>query len=150
LPRQSLPKGWAVKLARPDADRQLISLVPMIDVLLILLVFFMVTSTYLNLDMIPFVDRSDDPAPSAAATTGEPTTLMVRIAADGRTYVRGEALDGAALQATVAERLAENPLLSVVLLPSTAARTQDLVTAMDLLTTAGATRLRLIQLEARE
>lgn len=140
-----------MKLARPAADRQLISLVPMIDVMLILLVFFMVTSTYLNLDMIPFVDRSDDPAPAAtAAAPGQTTTLLVRIAADGRTYIRGRPLDGPALQAAVAERLAENPLLSVVLLPSTAARTQDLVTAMDVLTTAGATRLRLIQLEARE
>lgn len=139
-----------MKLARPAADRQLISLVPMIDVLLILLVFFMVTSTYLNLDMIAFVDRSDDPAPATATATGEATTLVVRISADGRTFIRGQALDGPALRAAVTERLAANPLLSVVLLPSTAARTRDLVTVMDLLTTAGATRLRLMQIEARE
>ncbi len=138
-----------MKLARPAADRQLISLVPMIDVMLILLVFFMVTSTYLNLDMIPFVDRSED-MPTSTVQAGEGTTLLVRISADGGTFVRGQALDGPELQAAVAERLAANPLLSIVLLPSTAARTQDLVTVMDLLTTAGATRLRLMQLEARE
>ena len=138
-----------MKLARRASDRQLISLVPMIDVMLILLVFFMVTSTYLNLDMIPFVDRSDEPPPAAAAhASGEATTLLVRLSADGRTFVRGQPFDAAALQATVADRLAENPLLSVVILPSTAARTQDLVSLMDLLTTAGATRLRLVQLEA--
>ena len=140
-----------MKLARPSADRQLISLVPMIDVMLILLVFFMVTSTYLNLDMIPFVDRSEEPPPATARpSSSEVTTLLVRISADGRTYIRGRTLDGPVLQAEVAERLADNPLLSIMLLPSTAARTQDLVTAMDLLTSAGATRLRLMQLEAPE
>ena len=45
----------ALSLTRPSRPRALISLVPMIDVMLILLVFFMVTSTYLNLDMIPAV-----------------------------------------------------------------------------------------------
>ncbi len=100
--------------------------------------------------MIAFVDRSDDPAPATATATGEATTLVVRISADGRTFIRGQALDGPALRAAVTERLAANPLLSVVLLPSTAARTRDLVTVMDLLTTAGATRLRLMQIEARE
>lgn len=142
-----------MKLARRTADRPLISLVPMVDVMLILLVFFMVTSTYLNLDMIPFVDRSDEQPPTAAAAAvapGDATTLLVRISADGRTFLAGEALDASALQAAVSDRLADNPLLSVVLLPSTQARTQDLVTAMDLLTTAGATRLRLMQLEPVE
>jgi biopolymer transport protein ExbD len=39
-------------------------------------------------------------------------------------------------------------LLSVVLLPSSRATTQDLVTTMDTLTSAGVTRLRLMQLDA--
>ena len=46
-------------LARRPAPRSLISLVPLVDVLLILLVFFMVTSTYLDLDMIPTLDRTE-------------------------------------------------------------------------------------------
>lgn len=139
-----------MKLTRHHTERPLISLVPMIDVMLILLVFFMVTSTYLNLDMIPFVERSED-IPSAADTaTGPGSTLLVRIAADGRPHVRGQALEGAALQSFVAARLEDNPFLSVVLLPSTRARTQDLVTAMDLLTSAGVARIRLMQLEARD
>lgn len=141
-----------MRITRHSSGRQLISLVPMIDVMLILLVFFMVTSTYLNLDMIPFVDRSGDPVPAATASAdaGESTTLLVRVSAGGGMYIRGRAFDGPALRAEVARRLADNPLLSVVLLPSPHARTQDLVTAMDLLTSAGATRLRLMHLEARE
>jgi biopolymer transport protein ExbD len=135
------------QLNRPSPPPQLISLVPMIDVMLILLVFFMVTSTYLNLDMIPVVDRVEDES-IAAAPSGEGTTMLIRIGADGQTHLRGQALDTATLQSLMQDRLADSPLLSVVLLPSSRATTQDLVTTMDTLTSAGVTRLRLMQLDA--
>lgn len=139
-----------MELKRRDTTRQLISLVPMIDVMLILLVFFMVTSTYLNLDMIPLVDRADEPAPAtttADADTG--TTILVRIGADGLIYLRGQPMDTATLTAQVQSRLQDDPLLSIVLLPSSRATTQNLVSTMDTLTQAGVTRLRLVRLEAQ-
>ncbi len=135
-----------MQLTRKAAPRQLISLVPMIDVMLILLVFFMVTSTYLNLDMVPVVDRAEQPA---AQASGSGTTLLVRIGADGAPYVRGQSQTPDALAGLVRSGLAENPLLSVVLLPSSRATTQALVSTMDTLTTAGATRLRLMRLEGQ-
>ncbi len=140
-----------MKLACRSPDRPLISLVPMIDVMLILLVFFMVTSTYLNLDMIPFVQRSGDvQAATAPPETGGATTLLVRLGAGGQPFVRGKAQSGPELSALTKARLAENPLLAVTVLPSPQARTQDLVTVMDLLTRAGVTRLRLMRVQARE
>lgn len=141
-----------MKLARTRYTGNLISLVPMVDVMLILLVFFMVTSTFLDLDMIPVVDREGEmPATAPAGGADEAaSTLMVRIAADGQTHVRGQRLDPAALRAHVGELLQDNPLLSVVILPSLQATTQGLVSTMDTLTSAGATRLRLIRLEARQ
>jgi len=138
-----------MQLSRKDDSRQLISLVPMIDVMLILLVFFMVTSTYLNLDMIPVVDQAEDQPSTTINTTGESSTLLVRIGADGAAYVRGTVLDTESLAALVQARLTENPLLSVILLPSTRATTQALVSTMDTLTRAGATRLRLMRLEGQ-
>nr|WP_261368304.1 biopolymer transporter ExbD [Pseudosulfitobacter koreense] len=133
-------------MTRKAAPRQLISLVPMIDVMLILLVFFMVTSTYLNLDMVPVVDRAEQPASQAS---GSGTTILVRIGADGAPYVRGRAQTPEGLADLVRLGLAENPLMSVVLLPSSRATTQALVGTMDTLTTAGATRLRLMRLEGQ-
>ncbi|WP_299044444.1 biopolymer transporter ExbD [uncultured Tateyamaria sp.] len=140
-----------MQLTRVRSPRQLISLVPMIDVMLILLVFFMVTSTYLNLDMIPVVERAEDMATSdAAQSRGTASTLLVRIGADGTAYIRGQRLAPSALSSQLQARLAENPLLSVVLLPSSRASTQALVSTMDALTTAGAARLRLMRLEAAQ
>ena len=137
-----------MQLARRDESGQLVSLVPMIDVLLILLVFFMVTSTYLNLDMIPVVERGEDaPSTAQSAGPGDSQTLLIRIGANGAAYVRGQAQTSAQLSTLVEERLATGPALTIVVFPSTRASMQHLVSTMDLLTTAGATRVRLMQLE---
>lgn len=134
-------------LRRARPAKTLISLVPMIDVMLILLVFFMVTSSYLNLDMMPMVESAE--TTQAAGPAESATPLLIRIAADGRPQIRGQPLDADELTTLIRARLAENPLASVIVLPSGAATTQQLVTVMDMATQAGATRLRLIRLEPR-
>ncbi|WP_027260180.1 ExbD/TolR family protein [Leisingera aquimarina] len=130
---------------RPARPRALISLVPMIDVMLILLVFFMVTSTYLNLDMIPAVKPSEGTAGSPQTPAG---TLMIRLGADGVPVLRGTALDRETLRTTLSAAMAEEPLTQVVILPSGAAQTQALITVMDTAALAGVTRLRVLRLEA--
>lgn len=141
-----------MELKRPRRQTALISLVPMVDVMLILLVFFMVTSTYLNLDMIPAVARSEDQSALPPRPADGPTaaTLLIRLGPDGLAYVRGQALDMPGLTTLIRTRIADNPLTPVILLPSNRATTQDLVSVMDTATLAGATQLRLIRLEARE
>ena len=135
-----------VALTRPARAGPLISLVPMIDVMLILLVFFMVTSTYLNLDMIPAVDQQDG-ATADRATAGE--TVMIRLGAGGDLVVSGQAVAMADLAAVLRARLAGEPDLRVLILPSGAARTQALISAMDAATSAGVQRLQVIRLEAQ-
>ena len=138
----------SMTIKRPTRPRALISLVPMIDVMLILLVFFMVTSTYLNLDMIPAV-RQQEGSAAAPAEPGAARPVMIRLGTDGVPVVRGRAMDPAALTALLRDRLAEAPLTQVMVLPSGGATTQALVSVMDLAAQAGAVRLRVIRLEAR-
>ena len=135
-----------MRINRPARPRALISLVPMIDVMLILLVFFMVTSTYLNLDMIPAVKPSGQGATQASAPTA--ATLLIRLGADGMPVLRGAALDAQNLRATLSAAVAEDPLMQVVVLPSGAAQTQALITLLDTAALAGVTRLRVLRLEA--
>ncbi|MBM2321231.1 biopolymer transporter ExbD [Marivita cryptomonadis] len=138
-------------LTRPKPPKALISLVPMIDVLLILLVFFMVTSTYLNLDMIPAVQRADDPAiadPQLTETAGAP--MMIRIGSDGIPTVRGEGLAVPELETLFLSRLQDTPALRVLILPSGAADMQSLVSVMDAATRSGVTNLRVVRLEVAE
>ena len=125
-----------MQLSRPSAPPRLISLVSMIDVLLIMLVFFMVTSTYLDLDMIPVAETSEG---GSAETIAPSAPLMIRLSASGQPFLRGKPVPAAEL-ASIA-----GPGQSVLILPSPRASTQSLVSVMDTLTRAGVTRLRIVQ-----
>ncbi len=132
-----------MQLRRQTPSPRLISLVSMIDVLLIMLVFFMVTSTYLNLDMIP-VTRSASEGAAPDQTAG-PTPIMIRLGADGLPYIHGKSLTYDALSTKLAALLTDTP---VMILPSLHADTQSLVTLMDVATTAGVRTLRIVQVAA--
>ncbi len=134
-------------LNRRIPPKALISLVPMIDVMLILLVFFMVTSTYLNLDMIPALRPSDG---AAKPTTTSDLRLMIRIQADGRPNLRGETLSPQDLDRVLAQALAKDPSTQLVILPSGSAPTQALISVMDQSATAGVQNMRVLRLEARQ
>ncbi len=137
----------ALTLRRPRPAPALISLVAMIDVLLILLVFFMVTSTYLNLDMIPAVSQDSDARQITDGERAQP--LLVRIGADGQPVIRGKPMSLEQFDALIRSRLNTEPTLPVMILPTGVARTQALVSVMDAATKAGARQVRVIRLEAR-
>lgn len=121
-----------------------ISLVPLIDVLLILLVFFMVTSSYLDLDMIPAVRPEQNEATGQSATTGD--TVLLRLGEDGVPVISGQPI----ADEDLARRFeALPPDTNVVILPSGAAQTQSLISILDAAAQAGVTRLRVIRLEAQ-
>lgn len=137
-------------LNRRAPARPLISLVPMIDVMLILLVFFMVTSTYLNLDMIPALSRSDSPVAATPTQTDQPaSTLLLRIGGDGVAHIRGQALSLEALGSFMRDQMAARPGTQVIILPTGAAQMQALVSVLDTLTRSGVTNMRVMRLEAQ-
>ncbi len=139
-----------VTLRRPPPRRMGLSVVSMIDVMMILLFFFMITSSYLNLDMIPALQKSEaDPtAASQPAAPGAAQTILVRIAADGSLRIGGQGFDAAGLESHLRTRLAAEPMTQVLLFPSGAADLQALVSAMDAVTRAGASRVKVIRIEA--
>ena len=130
-----------MKLARRKRNMALITMTPLVDVMMILLVFFMVTSTYLDLDMMPMVQQEDE----ASGTSGGPAaTLLIRIPADGVAVLRGQPLTAEALAAA----LQAQPGARVLILPSGGANVQGLVSAIQAATQAGAENLRVVRLEA--
>lgn len=148
-----------MRLARRKRQGMLITMTPMIDVLFILLIFFMVTSTFLDLDMIPFIGGARPDPQSSAQSSGAPAaagertaetgSFLVRLGADGRTYVAGQAVDPVALTAMVSLRVAARPSTPIMILPSGSATTQSLVSLMDALTRAGARDVRIVRFEAQ-
>ena len=118
----------------------------MIDVLLIMLVFFMVTSTYINLDMIPMAQSTDDKIDAAHTQTTKGAPMMIRLGPDGTPHLRGQIIETAALSAQVKTHLTNDATAAILILPSPRADTQSLVTLMDTITRAGATNLRILRL----
>jgi biopolymer transport protein ExbD len=119
--------------------------------MMILLVFFMVTSTYLDLDMIPVVEWGDTPVPTVAPVDGSPSrsaAMLIRLGPDGRAYLQGRTLDADALDGAIRARLAEREDAPILILPSGAANLQALVSVLETATAAGATALRVVRLEA--
>lgn len=136
-------------LHRTKRPKALISMVPMIDVMLILLIFFMVTSTYINLDMIPALERKADAAADPQSPQGDGGgVLMVRIGADGTPTVRGQAFAQTDLERLFADRIRQDANQQVLILPSGSANMQALVSVMDTATLSGVTQLQIVRLDA--
>lgn len=153
-----------VRIRRPERAGPKILLTPLVDVLLILLVFFMVTSTYLDLDMIPMAEPAETPvatvAPPADAR-GEGSvegsaegsadgsaasgTILIRLNAAGRAFLGGAELAGAALSDAVARRLARTGPAPVLILPSVRASTQALVDVLGAVSAAGAEQVQVVR-----
>ena len=119
----------------------------MVDVLLILLVFFMVTSTYLDLDMVPATSSSEAAGRQPVSTA---PVILIRLSADGGYRFQGKRLDVHDLGALIAERVARQPDLRVQVLPAPQASLQSMITMMNVASGAGASSVGFLRLEASE
>jgi biopolymer transport protein ExbD len=125
--------------ADPRRRRALISLTPLIDVVFILLVFFMLASSFLDWRAI------DLAAPArAAAGASMQGALLVEVRRDG-VRLSGEAISLHALAARVAAQRAATPERRVLVKPAAGVPLQDAVQVLDRLAQAGVTDLALIR-----
>lgn len=119
--------------------RPLISLTPLIDVVFILLVFFMLASSFLDWRAI------DLNAPAEAKAHGSMTgAMLVEVRPDGL-RLAGETISLDALADRVGARLAQKPDQRVLVKPAGGVVLQDAVQVLDRLAAAGATGLSLIR-----
>jgi len=127
---------WPRRGAEARARRPLIGLTPLIDVVFILLIFFMLASSYLDWRAIAL----DTPA----AAAGEPAAgaLFVEVRAGGL-RLSGRPTDLDALAGTVAERARRDPDLRVVVQAEADVALQRTVDVLDRLSVAGVARLSL-------
>ena len=132
--------GRTLKLMnRTGRRRRLISLTPLIDVVFILLLFFMLASSYLDWRTI----HLNAPASAAAGSTAE-AALLVEIR-DGGLRLSGEAVTRNDLAMRLAERIERKPDQRVLVRPEDGVSLQDAVTVLDLISAAGVSDLSLIR-----
>lgn len=136
-PAFAQPPSW--RIARPRPRRTLISLTALIDVVFILLVFFMLASSFLDWRSIALT------APTAGAQAAPMEgAMLVEIRAAGlRLSGRSVTLDQ--LEGRIRERLATKRDQAVFLKPAPGVPLQEAVAVLDRLTAAGVANLSLIR-----
>ena len=121
---------------RRHKRRPTINITPLIDVLFLLLIFFMVSSTFR-------AHRALDVAlPEAqTATAQDPAPLEVTVSASGEFHLGPRRVDEAGLRAALRGALESDPEAVVVLRADERAAFGPVVRAMDIARELGATRL---------
>ncbi|WP_290648298.1 biopolymer transporter ExbD [Aquisalimonas sp.] len=129
---------WATKPTRRRRRRSIIKLAPLIDVVFILLVFFMLATSYLDWRVIPL----HTPAQGAVAAPLE-GALLVEVRPDGF-RLSGEMVAPDELIARIAQAVKGAPERRVLVRPADDVPLQQSVAALDLLEAAGARNVSLI------
>lgn len=125
----------AIKLKQSTVAGTL-SLTPLIDVVFLLLIFFLVTSEFEDEER-----RLDIVLPNATTAvpmTGQPREIIVDITADGSIFMRGQPLTFSQLEQTLRRAVASNPTnQKAVIRADKETQFQPVVSVMDLCNKTG-------------
>lgn len=111
-----------------------IEIIPMIDVMMFLLAFFVLIST----NVLPALGlKVELPQSAQTERIKEPKRLTLTIDAEGHYYLEGEAIEAAALVGKLRGMAASDDKPAVIIAGDGGANLQKLVDALDLLKEAG-------------
>ncbi len=123
------------KRLRED-DESEVNLTPMLDVVFIMLIFFIVTASFVKESGID-VNRPD-------AQTAEPkqkASILIAISEDGEIWIKKRRVDIRQVRPNVEKMLAENPLGTVVIQADKESKNGLFVQVMDAARAAGAFKI---------
>ena len=116
-----------------EAEEAEIDLTPMLDVVFIMLIFFIVTASFIKEAGLD-VNRPDAPITESQP---EEANILVVVDANDAIYIDRRHIDPRAVRANIERLHAENPNGSVVIQPSKRSTNKMLVTIMDASREAG-------------
>ncbi|EIC19408.1 ExbD/TolR family protein [Thiorhodovibrio frisius] len=130
------PERLSLRLARP-ARRAAIGLTPLIDVVFILLLFFMLASNLQREQALPLRLAAPEPESALETRVDETQTARVQVDEAGEFRLNGQPISAVALAPALARQLALEPSLQVLLIPASGVSLQQLVAVLDQLAAAG-------------
>ena len=122
------------KHIRRESEENKINLTPMLDVVFIMLIFFIVTATFvkeIGLD----VNRPEDDKPQTVDP--DKKSIVVRVTNRDRVIIAGRDVDIHAVRANIERMHAENPEAPVIIQPHPESRTDTMIQIMDSARQAG-------------
>ena len=115
-----------------DEEEAAIDMTPMLDVVCIMLIFFIVTASFVKEAGID-VNRPD----AATAVKKDRANILIAISDKGEIWINKRRIDERAVQANIERLRAENPQGSVVIQADKKATTDVLIKVMDASRSAG-------------
>ena len=129
-----------MKFSRRHAEEPEINLIPFIDVLLVILIFLMLSTTYSKFTEL----QISLPVADADQARDRPHEIIVAVASDGRYAVNKKPIDGRSVEALAAELAAaaagSGEMMLIVSADATAAH-QSVINVMDAARRAGIAKL---------
>ncbi len=130
----------ALNFRRPRPEEPEINLIPFIDVLLVILIFLMLSTTYSKFTEL----QVTLPVADAEQARDRPREIIVAVSADGRYAVDRKPVDGRSVEALAAELASasagEKDMILIVSADATAAH-QSVINVMDAARRAGLPKL---------
>ena len=126
--------------SREEAEENKINLTPMLDVVFIMLIFFIVTATFvkeIGLD----VNQPEDDKPQTVDP--DKKSIVVRITNRDRILIAQRDVDIRSVRANIERMHAENPEAPVVIQPHPDSRTETMIHVMDSARQAGVLKVSL-------
>ena len=114
-----------------------VNLTPMIDMVFILLIFFIVSTTFVKETGVE-VER-----PTAKTASTQKNSILISVTDEGKVWIDNRQIDVRSVRAQVERLLAENPESSVVILADKTAHTGEVVLVMDQARLAGVAHIAL-------
>ncbi len=125
---------------RPKAEEPEINLIPFIDVLLVILIFLMLSTTYSKFTEL----QISLPVADADVARDRPHEIIVAVAADGRYAINKKPVDGRSVEVLTAELAAaaggSSDMILIISADATAAH-QSVINVMDAARRAGLSKL---------
>lgn len=117
-----------------DDEESQIDLTPMLDVVFIMLIFFIVTSTFVKESGVDVTRPQAD-----TAVVAESNAIQIGITSNNQVFMDKRQIDKRAIRANVEKGLAESPGASVIIVADRDSNTSTLIEVMDQARMAGAT-----------
>ncbi|MFL2769524.1 MAG: ExbD/TolR family protein [Rhodospirillaceae bacterium] len=126
---------------KAGGDEAEVDMTPMLDIVFIMLIFFIVTATFVNERGLDVTRPDSDDPPETAAVT-----ILISISEAGVISMEGRNIDVRAVRANVERLIAENPESSVVVQAHPQSESNLMVGVMDQARLAGAAGVSIAEL----
>ncbi|MEL6548372.1 MAG: biopolymer transporter ExbD [Myxococcota bacterium] len=133
-----------MKRYRSEQDESEVDITPMLDVVFIMLIFFIVTASFVKESG---VDVKRPSASSESEQKDKIENILVAITEQDEIYVDQRAVDVRTVRANIERMMAENPKASVIVQAHTNSRNELLVKVIDAAKLAGVENVNLATIE---